>query len=233
MRSALTTALLFLFFSAPISHLGLQQAPPSATTSGSVTDQTEAVIQGAVVRFESTAGTVESVTNNVGEYSATLLPGVYSVSVAAHGFTKLHRSELAISPGQQMKLSFDLSVWSNINQTEEEKLPAAIKANGPLYEETLPPLGASGIKPVIVFGVRDQRGDFLLYAGRLGRSLYDSPCFSFDRFTLAARTLIWNPSTKILEGGVDAKWQDGTSTWRGYQIRISFAGPTPQILLQD
>ena len=74
---------------------------------GAVTDQTGAVLPGAVVTvLDTERGIVRSlVTDQAGEYNApNLLPSTYSVRVQARGFKTLDRPNIVLEVGKEIRI---------------------------------------------------------------------------------------------------------------------------------
>jgi len=95
------------------------------TISGSVTDQTQAVVPGAeVVITNQATGIVRKLsTNEQGFYSApNLLPGSYSVTVSSPGFSSTVRANVLLEVGQQVVADIQLKVGDvtqGVEVTEE------------------------------------------------------------------------------------------------------------------
>jgi iron complex outermembrane receptor protein len=107
-------------------------AQGSASIGGRVFDPDAKVVVSAavIVRNESTNEIRSTLTDGVGHFSVTgLLPGVYTVEVAAPGFEIVRRTGVSASTGTAEDLSIKLSV-ANISETVtvSTALPAAAVA---------------------------------------------------------------------------------------------------------
>src|SRR5438132_3923910 len=82
-----------------------------ATIGGTVTDQTGAVLPGAViqVRNEATNVITKSATNDHGVYLVPALnPGMYSLTATAGGFKNLVRNNVELRVGDRLNLDLEL-----------------------------------------------------------------------------------------------------------------------------
>ncbi len=99
-----------------------------ATISGTVTDKSGAAIAGAVVRAtqRNTNEVKETKTDNTGSYSLPFLqPSTFDVDVAAAGFNKVRRSNIALLVAEKLDLSFQLEVG---NVSEQVTVTASAEA---------------------------------------------------------------------------------------------------------
>ncbi len=90
-----------------------QNNPPGVTAparpgsiSGTVTDQTGAVLPGAIITVKNSAGTTQTATTNErGEYSFQHLPvDTYSITVATPKFKDFHADGIALTAGQSIPM---------------------------------------------------------------------------------------------------------------------------------
>ena len=106
---------------------------------GSVTDQTGAVLGGAVVTIiDIDRGQSRSlVTDAAGEYNApTLIPGNYTVRVEVKGFKTLNRQNIVVEVGKEVRV--DLTP-----QPGEQTQTVTVEAAAPLVESTNATLGGT------------------------------------------------------------------------------------------
>ena len=91
-----------------------------ASINGSVTDQTGAVVDGAVITAkETTTGQVRSTTSDKGTYSLPLLPlGNYTLSCTHPGFTTAIHYDITLTVDQLATVDFSLRV-GDVNQSVE------------------------------------------------------------------------------------------------------------------
>jgi len=110
LRISLCSFAVALIISAPASGQG---AKPSGSSSkekggitGTVTDQTGAVLPGATATITNGAGlTQTATTNDHGEYSVGELPaGTYSLTISAPAFKDFHSDGLALNAGQSIPI---------------------------------------------------------------------------------------------------------------------------------
>lgn len=93
----------------------------SATLTGRITDQTDAVIPGAFVTVtnEATALARKVQANESGYYTVTLLqPGAYQILVQAEGFTAVNRTGVILEVDQRAEVNFALEVGAVTEQIE-------------------------------------------------------------------------------------------------------------------
>jgi len=103
-----------------------------ATVSGTVTDQSEAVVVGAHVAIKNTgtAIIVTTTANSDGFYSApNLQPGTYEVTTTASGFTASVRSGIVLTVGQQLALNVSLTVGQATQKVEVTEETPGVELN--------------------------------------------------------------------------------------------------------
>ncbi|HLI30871.1 MAG TPA: carboxypeptidase-like regulatory domain-containing protein, partial [Terriglobia bacterium] len=101
-----------------------------ARLTGGVSDPSGAAIPGASVSIKNTAtGVVHNVTtDSAGLYSVpNLLPGPYSVTVSAKGFSTLVRSGITLAVGQTLQLNFTLQVGAVSQQVQVTGAPPLVQ----------------------------------------------------------------------------------------------------------
>ena len=106
---------------------------------GTVTDQTGAVLPGAVVTVVDTErGVARSlVTDQAGEYNApTLTPSTYTVRVEMKGFKRLERPNIVLEVGKEIRI--DLTP-----QPGEQSQTVIVEATAPLVDATSATLGGT------------------------------------------------------------------------------------------
>jgi hypothetical protein len=120
---------------------GLQAQRYLGGLSGTIADQTGAIVPGAqVVAVEtSTAFKTQVVSNAVGTFSIpSLSPGTYAVTVTAKGFKTVTRTNVVLTAGQVAQLDFSLST-GDVTQTIEVVAESAslIDTSSPTIATTL------------------------------------------------------------------------------------------------
>jgi hypothetical protein len=106
---------------------------------GTVLDQTQAVVVGAALTITDTQrGLTRNLTSNeAGEYLVTnLLPGVYSVRVAAPGFRNVERKDIALEVAKDVRIDFVL-------QPGDTQQTVTITEEAPLVDSTSAVLGGT------------------------------------------------------------------------------------------
>ena len=118
---------------------------------GVVTDQTGGVIAGATVTVTDVQRGVSRslMTDDSGQYSATLIPGAYEVQVDAPGFNKFDRKNITVEVGQEIRVDASLSPGSQTQTvTVTEAVPDITTTNatmgGVIENQTLTELPLSG-----------------------------------------------------------------------------------------
>ena len=128
MRS-LRVALVALLFAALVPMLARGQgAATTGTITGTITDQSGAVIVGAEVTITDTATKISTTlpTNQVGTFIFTLVkPGTYDVKVAKTGFQNLEVPGQELLVGQQVNLNLSMSVGAATQTVEVTAAPGA------------------------------------------------------------------------------------------------------------
>ena len=89
--------------------------------TGKITDNTSALLPGAVVTLknEATGVTQTATSNSSGDYVFQLLnPGTYSLSVVAQGFRNAERTHVVVDVGQSNEQNFSLNIGSTTETVE-------------------------------------------------------------------------------------------------------------------
>ena len=118
---------------------------------GTVTDQTGAVLPGAVVTVMDTERGIARtlVTDQAGEYNApNLIPGTYAVRVEMRGFKRLDRPNIVLEVGREIRV--DLTP-----QPGEQSQVVTVEATAP------------GLKPDSAFGFSERLNSWMASMGRI------------------------------------------------------------------
>ena len=101
---------------AALSSSAAAQQPSSL--SGTVTDQTGAVISGATITLTNGAGTKLTATSDAqGNFKfPNLQPGTYDVSATASGFKQFHSENLQLTAAQELPLGYLAGGWGGEHQ---------------------------------------------------------------------------------------------------------------------
>jgi len=113
MKKAVALGVFFFLMFSLFASIPAGAQVTGATLSGTVTDESGAVIANAqvTIRNIATGITKEVTTDTAGFYtSPNIPPGVYEVRVAAPGFSTAQQSNLNLAVGQQQQLNFTLKV---------------------------------------------------------------------------------------------------------------------------
>ncbi len=122
----------------------------TATLSGTVTDQTQAVISGAQVTLTNSSGVkLQTQTNDKGIYSlAGLTPATYTLLIAAPNFTSQPLDNVILTAGQELTL--DVSLKAGGEKTEVNVESAGV---GKVETETSSVSGTITEKEVVSIGL--------------------------------------------------------------------------------
>jgi hypothetical protein len=99
-----------------VLHVGLECLPAQVlygSLVGRVEDSSSASVAGATVRLQSrdSGSSREASTNESGEYNfATLVPGIYEVTVQKDGFRPLRQNDLAVSINSVSRADFTMQI---------------------------------------------------------------------------------------------------------------------------
>ena len=120
-------------------------AQANAGITGTVTDQSGAVIPDAnvTVTNEGTSVSSKTATSSAGTYSVTgLIPGAYSVTIEKTGFKKSVQNHVNIEVSTTSTINFSITNGA-VNETVE------VEASSIALNTTAPQLGST-IEPVVV-----------------------------------------------------------------------------------
>lgn len=110
MQSRLTASIVLLTFVLAVPSLALAQGGATGAISGTVQDQSSAVVPKAQVRISGVAGTVRDlVTDSSGAFTAPLLPvGIYTIVITAPGFAETRLSSVEVRVTETTRLTATL-----------------------------------------------------------------------------------------------------------------------------
>jgi hypothetical protein len=125
--------------------------------TGTVTDPSGAAIPGARVTFRNVATGITSqvATSSVGNYTATLAPGNYSIAVEAPGFHKFQETHVAVEVGTTPTINIKMAVGAE-SQTVQVTSSNAIEMNTtePQLDSMVPPQEVSDLPLEISGNIR-------------------------------------------------------------------------------
>lgn len=115
---------------AAVSISSYAQSVTSGDVTGTITDQSGAVVPGATVTLTNVSTNIAqtSTTNSDGNYRfAFVVPGTYKVDVNANGFQKQERPGVAVLAGQPTAVSFQLMVAGATQTVDVVEAPTALQ----------------------------------------------------------------------------------------------------------
>jgi hypothetical protein len=144
--------------------------PDEAQVYGAVTDQSNAVLQGATITLTSASGTTQTATANAqGQYFINAAPGTYNLKVSVKGFKDFTTSGLTLTANQEIEMDGTLEpaaatpekvevVGENVGHVETEKAEVNEVITSKQVEET--PLNGRNFVSMLTFapGVSNQSG---------------------------------------------------------------------------
>jgi hypothetical protein len=227
MNLQLVTFLIACFVAAVFApSLGAQRSPADeAELTGTVVAPNGAFVNGASLLFTSGDRKIPIRTGNAGSYTIRLAPGIYTVSVESSGFCRLRRSAFSLKSGAHAKLDFGLSVCSSDWGGRE---------SGEYGEEELKAIGPAGLRPLVMYGERQEAPESITYTPLILRLLQhtDLPVvYTYDLLTIKCDHLIYFPKDNSIEASGNVVWQDGSETRRGSKLSLSFRDGEPIVSL--
>ncbi len=166
------------------AHLLLAGQQHPASVSGTVTDQTGAVVTGASVTVTSGPSVKLTATSDAqGTYKVTdLPPGTYDITVTAPGFKPFHTENLTLTTAQDLALDVSLEPGAtSTNVTVEEHTVSQVETetaevSGTITQKEIVTLGLNGrnFTQLITLapGVSNQTGQDEAKVGVLGSAKY-------------------------------------------------------------
>ncbi len=226
--------ILLVFSSLAGSSAAFPKSVRNAVVQGIVTDNAGNRISGAAIAFvHAGEEKVVVVGNKDGSYSAILGPGKYSVQLKFPPFCELHRSDIFVSPDANIRLDLQLNLCGIEDPVIAQDFIPSHSCRGGFCEEELDQIGPAQIRPFVIYHRREKNRLAVTYTGWRTSNVYAAPQFSFDVFTLIARTLILRPQEKTVEGVGDVQWQDGHVTWHGQRISLSLANGSITVIKRE
>jgi hypothetical protein len=227
MNLQLVSFLIACLFAAPLTsnHRAQQLTADKAEVSGTVVAPNGAFVNGASLLFTSEDRKIQIRTGNAGSYTIRLAPGIYTVSVESSGFCRLRRSAFSLKSGAHAKLDFELSVCSSDWGGRE---------SGEYGEEELKAIGPAGLRPLVMYGERQELPASITYTPLILRLLQhaDLPVvYTYDLLTIRCDHLIYFPKDNSIEASGNVVWQDGSETRRGSKLSLSFRDGEPIVSL--
>jgi len=198
---------------------------------GSVTNFLGGKIPGIPVIFTSGQQEYSVKTTESGAYSIRLAPGLYAVGVPkSSDFCATRRSNFVLERGQEIQIDFELFVCGIVDTAErfdQRGLPVAVNMEevyrehvGYNYEE-LPEMSISGLKPLVEFGRRRERGA-VEYTGIVQQGHYIRPVLTYNVWTLRANSILYDSTTQLVSAQGNVTWQDGKTTQSAKSMNILF-----------
>jgi hypothetical protein len=243
MNLQLLSFLIMCLFAAPLTPSeGARQSPSDeAVVTGTVTDVDGGRINGARVRVTDGDHVVRVQTTTNGDYAVHLTPGVYTVSVDSSGFCRSRRSAFSLKPGAHAKFDFELTVCGTMDpffpgQRAEDPYPELPKVRQPgqYGEEELKAIGPAGLRPLVMYGERQEGPESISYSSLIINEFNDTRMpvvYSYDLLTIRCDHLIYLPKDNSIEASGNVVWQDRSETRRGSKLSLSFRDGEPIVSL--
>src|SRR5215510_14497169 len=112
----------------------------TATLYGIVQDSSSAVVAAAKVRLtnDATAASVETISNERGEFTLSFLPsGLYTLDASVPGFKSFHRTGVRLDSGQQARFVIELEIGTNAEQVTVTSEVAPVQDASPTLNDRL------------------------------------------------------------------------------------------------
>jgi hypothetical protein len=208
-----------------------------AEVKGMVIDAAGAGIMGASVVFvnRSHRSTVETAYD--GTYSASLQPGTYEMYVRATGFYEMRRGAFTLHQGTTATFDFELLaavISDSVAQTDSSQpRSAAIRDPYNYQEEYLNAISPSGLRPLVLFGKRKTLRNSTTFTGLVRDGKQLPVVYTYDLFTVKARSLTYFPKDNSVRGEGDVFFQEGMRAQRGLKVEISFQKGKPETKLSE
>jgi hypothetical protein len=202
---------------------GYAQSGQTSVVRGEIFDQNGAVIPNAVIAVSNETKSYQGTTSGKGEYSLTVVPGIYKITAEAPrlGFQTSYRSDIKAEPGIRSSVNLILYPKQYFHIDAYDATPGVVKDHPPVrvasfdYEDT-PKLSESGIeRGKIRFGSRcgSPSQGITRYTSGLYNDEHIGATFTYDLFTLIADEITLDSQTGI---------------WAKGNIRIDDNGTTSQ-----
>ncbi len=110
---------------------GLSWGQSTSQLTGTITDSTGAVIEGAAVKASNAATGAErsTVSNDLGNYNIPFLPpGLYTINVQRDGFRAINRDNVRLEVNQTARLDFSLEVGAVSETVEVTGAPPVLES---------------------------------------------------------------------------------------------------------
>ena len=148
LRIRLVAAMAMLAFTAPLTVLAQST---SATISGTITDESGAVIQGAqiLLRNQATSTEQSTVSGDAGNFTIiNIPPGVYFIRVGKTGFAAVEQTHLTLLVNQTAAITFRLPIGKTqqtitaspgvltVDSSTAELAPSSLVNPSPIFRST-------------------------------------------------------------------------------------------------
>jgi carboxypeptidase family protein len=211
-------------------------APKQAEVKGTVTDTSGAGILGASVAFARGGQSVTVKTDSYGTYRALLEAGSYEVSVKASGFYEMRRGPFILREGTDTKFDFqlvDVVISDRVVPADSSRPRTALRDPYNYQEQRLDVIAPNGLRPLVLFGGREERAGSVTYAGLLRDGKRLPVVYTYDLLTVRCETLTYFPKDGSVQGTGNVVFEDGERTQRGSKIEISFRDGKPEARLSE
>jgi hypothetical protein len=232
-------------FAAPLTsnHRAQQLTADEAEVSGTVTAANGAFLNHAPLLFTSGDRRIVTRTGDKGDYTIRLTPGIYTVSVRIDGFCESRRGSFSLKSGARVIFDFELPFCATIDifpgpeHRAEDPYPAGlpkVRQSGQYGEEELKAIGPAGLRPLIIYGDREENAASITYSPLVLHEFNDirmPVVYSYDLLTIRCDHLIYFPKDNSIEASGKVVWQDGSETRRGSKLSLSFRDGEPIVSL--
>jgi len=205
--------------------------------TGLVRDINGQTVEGAKVEFFRDAKAFIVRTDKNGMYEIELVAGTYRVQVESTLHCTLPRASFVMLQNASPRFDFDLMrcfiTDYTVSAPAEEPPPAPPKEPGHYQQEELNPIGPNELRPLVLYGEREQQNDQIHYSALTHDHKQLPVIYTYNLLTIKATALTCSESDNAVHGTGDVIWQDGTETRYGSSIDLTFRDGTPQVNLTD
>lgn len=198
----LLTLVWILMIMSIFQSLGYSQTPTDCTIRGTITDINNALVPGVLITLTNKDFVRKATTSDIGEYSLTVPPGIYSVVIPSYrGFDPTYRSEIKLDANTTRSLNFKM--YSKIPLLWAWAGAYAKIADHPSNEyasfsyEEIPNLSERDVRNGMVrFAEKCQTPLLIRYRGCSFGDCAEGITFTYDFFSVVADNLHINTKTK-------------------------------------
>jgi len=187
----------------------------AAKLEGTIVDINDARVPKAVLVFQGQSQSQTVETNPDGKYSIHLNPGVYTVSVSHWGYCGLRRAAFLADSGANIRLNFQLWACPSDNFGKYEFVELA-------------PDQQTHLKPLILFGERDESDDLQTFRGAVLPERYPV-VLTYNLLTVRADTMIYSRKNNSVVATGNVVVEEGDKKKTGVKAEVVFHGSEPHV----